>query len=343
MMELNSFNYGWPLLLLALISFFMTLFVKQYSVYQNFLDVPNQRSSHTTPTPSGGGIAIAITVIGGFFYLYVAGDIEVYYLLALVVAGGAIAVLGFLDDFGEVSIKIRLLTHIVVAVFSLIIMGGLPPIILLNTEINLGIIGHLFALFYVVWLLNLYNFMDGIDGIAAVEAISVCVAISVIYCFLGFSSEAVVPLILAAGVLGFTFLNFPIAKIFMGDSGSGFLGVTLALVSLHSLSLLPHLIWVWLILLGVFVVDATCTLIRRFLNKEKVHQAHCTHAYQQAAKKYSSHKIVVLSTFFINVVWLFPLALLVALEILDGVLGVMVSYTPLVLLALFFNAGKSTN
>jgi len=339
-MEVFFSNHGWLLLAIVFFSFLFTFTIRWYCLRRKLFDIPNARSSHTLATPRGAGVAISVVAICAYSYLFLNGHLNTSFYIILVSAGAALTILGFFDDFGNVPIRTRLVVHVLVALVALLAMGGLPLITLWGEAINLGWFGHLFALFYIIWLLNLYNFMDGIDGIAAVEAITVCLGIAIIYFALGLGSEAIVPLVIAASVLGFIFLNFPVAKIFMGDSGSGFLGVSFAVLSLHSLTLGSHLIWVWIILLGIFIVDATLTLLRRFFDRQKVYQAHCSHAYQHAARQYNSHKVVASFTGALNFFWLFPVALCVAFEKLDGLLGVFIAYTPLIFLALYFKAGK---
>lgn len=126
----------------------------------------------------------------------------------------------------------------------------------------------------------------------------------------------------------------------MGDAGSGFLGIVLGVMSLQAGWMQPELLWAWLILLGVFVVDATLTLLERLHRGEKVYQAHCTHAYQHAARHVGRHLPVTLAVGTINLCWLLPIALWVGLGRLDGLLGVLIAYTPLVVLAKRLRAGR---
>ena len=125
----------------------------------------------------------------------------------------------------------------------------------------------------------------------------------------------------------------------MGDAGSGFLGIALGALSLQAAWLAPQLLWCWLILLGVFIVDATLTLLRRLARGDKVYQAHRSHAYQYATRQFGRHLPVMLAVWVINLVWLWPLAWWVAAGGLDGVLGVLLAYLPLVALAVYFRAG----
>jgi len=320
-------------------SLLLTSVLRRYALSKSLIDVPNARSSHTVPTPRGGGVAIVLS------YLILLPALPTFSLLpwasawGLIGAGIGIAVLGFLDDHGHIAARWRLLGHFSAAVWALFWLGGIPPVTLLGVTFDMGWVGVVLAMLYMVWMLNLYNFMDGIDGLASLEAIFVCLSASLIYALMGFSALAWAPLLLSFTVAGFLYWNFPPAKIFMGDAGSGFLGVTLSIFSLQAAWVSPSLIWVWVILMGVFVVDATFTLVRRLLRGDKVYEAHRSHAYQYASRKFGRHLPVTLTIGFVNVVWLLPIALCVALLRLDGFLGVIIAYIPLIILAWTFRAG----
>jgi Fuc2NAc and GlcNAc transferase len=160
-----------------------------------------------------------------------------------------------------------------------------------------------------VWLLNLYNFMDGIDGIAGIEAITVCLGGALIFAESG-SELWLAPVLLLGSVAGFLFWNFPSARIFMGDAGSGFLGYVLGLFCLQAASISSESFWAWVILLGVFVVDSTVALFRRLLRGRRIYVAHHSHAYQHAARRYGAHAPVSLSVGAINLLWLLPISTL---------------------------------
>jgi len=147
------------------------------------------------------------------------------------------------------------------------------------------------------------------------------------------------PLVLAAATLGFLVWNWPPAKIFMGDAGSGFLGLMLAAFSLQAGWVASRLFWSWVILLGVFVVDATVTLIRRTANGEKFYEAHRSHAYQHAARRCGGHLPATLAGGLINMIFLLPVALLVANGALDGFAGVLLTYVALAGRAWWIGAG----
>jgi Fuc2NAc and GlcNAc transferase len=114
----------------------------------------------------------------------------------------------------------------------------------------------------------------------------------------------------------------------------------LAVFSIQAAWVVPNLFWSWIIMLAVFVVDASVTLIRRMLaGGGKYLHAHRSHAYQHAARKYGTHKTVSLTIGAINVVWLWPLALAVGLGYLNAAWGLLIAYLPLVGLAIGFRAG----
>jgi len=327
--------------LVLFVSLVLTFGLRKYALANSLIDIPNNRSSHVIPTPRGGGVSIVLSFM---FFLPVLGYFEVLSganVLALLGAGVSVAVIGFLDDHGHIAARWRLLGHFGAAAWVLFWLGGFPSITLLGTAVNMGWIGSVLAAFYLVWMLNLYNFMDGIDGLASLEAISVCIGAVLLYWLSGSLNLIWAPLFLAFAVAGFLYWNFPPARIFMGDAGSGFLGIVLGALSLQGAWAHSDLFWGWLILLGAFIVDATVTLVRRLFRREKVYEAHRSHAYQFAARQYGAHLPITLIVGLINLLWLLPVAILVVVGGLDGVVGLLLAYAPLIVLALKFKAGAA--
>ncbi len=317
-----------------------TAILRRYALSNSLIDIPNARSSHVLPTPRGGGVAIVVSFILSAVLLALNGLIEWSLMWAIVVPGGGIAVIGFLDDHGHIPARWRLLGHFTAAIVGMVLLGGLAPVSVLGISLDLGWAGYLFGCFYLVWLLNLYNFMDGIDGLASLEAIFVCLGGALLYVLCGQISFVWGPIALALAVAGFLYWNFPPARIFMGDAGSGFLGIVLGFLSLQAAWVNPALLWGWLILLGVFIVDATCTLMVRLVRGDKVYEAHRSHAYQYATRQFGGHLPITLAVAAINVIWLLPIAILVTMGLVDGAIGVLVAYVPLIVLALRFKAGQ---
>ncbi len=321
------------------LSLMLTGGLRRYAIARRLIDIPNSRSSHTVPTPRGGGIAIVSSFLLALPVVAATGLVPWTVASALLGAGAGIALLGFFDDHGHIAARWRLLGHFSAAVWVLFWLGGLPPIVLFGVSLKFGWIGHVFAAVYLVWLLNLYNFMDGIDGIASVEAVCVCLGGALLYVLAGHSALALLPVVLACAVSGFLYWNLPPARIFMGDAGSGFLGIALGALSLQAAWVAPELFWGWLILLGVFIVDATFTLMRRLFRGDRVYEAHRSHAYQFASRRCGRHSPVTLAVAAIDVFWLLPIALGVGVGGLDGFVGLAVAYAPLVALAVRFRAG----
>lgn len=125
----------------------------------------------------------------------------------------------------------------------------------------------------------------------------------------------------------------------MGDGGSGFLGLMLASLMLLDAVSAPQFLWAWLVMLGVFVVDATWTLLNRFRLKCRLSEAHRTHGYQYLVRRWKSHRHVTLAVLLINSLWLAPIAVMIVLGQLDGVIGLVIAYLPLAFLAYHLNAG----
>ena len=323
-----------------LTSVLITELLRVYAHKKQLYDVPNSRSSHTEDTPRGGGAAIVLAFLGSLSLFYYFDGILLHDYVALLGAGGLVSAVGFWDDHTHVHARIRLFFHILAGVWALSWIGINTNLDFGYGEMNLGWFGFVVGLLFLVWLINLYNFMDGIDGIASVETIFVSTSAAVFLYINGDTDTAFSLCLLAAACLGFLVWNWPPAKIFMGDVASGFLGITLGVFALFTSNEGHISIWTWLILLGVFVVDATYTLLKRMHLSERWYEAHRCHAYQFAAEKSGSHRFVTLMVLTINVLWLFPLALLSVWYSNLGFLLLVIAYAPLLALAIVVGAGK---
>jgi Fuc2NAc and GlcNAc transferase len=321
----------------------LTAVVRKYAVSRQILDHPNERSSHVQPTPRGGGVAIVASFIALTAALYGYGVVPPALFGALLGSAGLVAVLGWIDDHAPLPARWRFLGHAAASVFALWLFNGIPPVPLFGVAVDLGLVGLVIAALYLVWMVNLCNFMDGIDGIASIEAITVSLGGALSWWLATGTAQWIMPLLFAACVGGFLFWNYPPAKIFMGDAGSGFIGMVLGLFSLWAGLQNPEVFWCWFILLGCFMVDATTTLVRRVRRGERFHEAHRSHAYQYASRKHGSHQRVSLFVGLTNLLWLMPLAAAVALGRLDGTTGVLIAYAPLVWLAFRYKAGDSAS
>lgn len=295
------------ILFIFLLSFTLTWLVRIYSLRKAILDIPNERSSHCLPTPRGGGIAIAAT-----FFLAISGlawfNIISHDLFKALLGGGIlIAATGYWDDLKSISVILRAFLHFLAAAWALYCLGGFPLLELGSWSLHLGWFGSLLAVFGIVWLTNLYNFMDGIDGIAGSEALFVCLISGLTLTFLGGHSLALIYFFLFASVLGFLLWNWPPAKIFMGDVGSGLLGFIFAVLAIAAANQQHLSIIFWLTLLTVFVFDATYTLIRRMARGDCWYKSHCEHMYQRLVQHGASHKKVTILVSLVNLFIILPL------------------------------------
>ncbi len=279
-------------LFLFLFSLTLTWIIKKIFVKKQLLAPISERSSHTTPIPHGGGIAIALTWFIGLIYLFWTNQIETSLFYALII-GFVISIVSYADDLFELSAKLRLLVQSGVAIGGIIALGGLHSLDLGMWSIENPIITNLFAFLLIVWYINLYNFLDGIDGYAGSEALFLALS-----GFLLFGGEHF--LLLFVAVLGFLFWNWHKAKIFMGDVGSTLLGYSVAIFTLHYANTEATNLWVWIILFALFWFDATLTLYRRYKNRENLSLAHKKHAYQRITQSGWSHSKVVLFSLLIN-------------------------------------------
>ena len=315
----------------------LTGYVRRLAILHDVLDVPTARSSHTVATPRGGGVAVVVVVIAAALVQRAAGVIDTPLLLALL-GGVAVAAVGFVDDRHAVSPGVRLLLHFAAGVWAVSCLGGLPPLQIGAHTVQLGWIGFCIAVLGVVWTLNLFNFMDGIDGIAASEAVFVALAGATLSAGTQ-GAVAASAVVFAAAAGGFLLWNWPPARIFMGDVGSGFMGYVISVLALAATKLSPTGAWVWLILGGAFFADATATLARRVLRGRRAHEPHRSHAYQQLARRWGSHRSVTLLLLAVNLLWLAPLAMLAVRRPEWAGILVLVALLPLAALALLCGAG----
>lgn len=281
-------------LILLLLSFTLTYYIKKYYIKNAILDEVNERSSHSVPTPHGGGIAIAITWFTGLIYLYFTKQIDTNLFYALML-GLPIAVVSFFDDIHELSVKIRILVQSFVAILGIVSLGGLGTLDFGWFSIENKIITNLVAFVAIVWFINLYNFIDGINGYAGCEAVFLSIA-----GFLLFGGSHFI--VLSVAVLGFLYWNYNKAKIFMGDVGSTLLGYNVAIFTIYYTNQEPTNLWIWIVLFGLFWFDATLTLVRRKLNGEKLSKAHKKHAFQRLTRSGWSHLKVTNYAIGINII-----------------------------------------
>lgn len=298
------------------ISWALTWAVYRAAQKRGWLAIPNERSSHHIPTPRGGGIAIAAAFGIALILLWRWEAIPQTLFLAFGGGGLLVAVISWLDDRRNVHVGIRLVIQFIAVAWSLFFIGDMPTINLGYRQWHLDFLTHLVPL-GMVWMINMYNFMDGIDGLAGAQAVIAGLTGGILLAITGAWDIALISWMLAAAAAGFLVWNWHPAKIFMSDVGSILIGFAFAVLSVVSerSGAIPLLIW--LILLMVFVVDASFTTIRRFVKGEKWFSGHHNFAFQQLLKQGYSHGHVTLGIIGIQIVlaglgilsWWKPIAL----------------------------------
>lgn len=313
--------------------------MRRVALSRGIVDVPNARSSHVRPVPRGGGLVIALAATAALSALALSGSLPWPLAFALLVPGAAVACVGYLDDLGGVPALRRLCVQVIAAAAALAVLGGwdagLPRGSVSWWTLQAALVVG------VAWATNLFNFMDGIDGIAGAEAV-----------FLGFggafllasaqqpAGEVLGCLAIGAAALGFLVWNWPPARIFMGDVGSGYLGFVFAILALATSRDQPALLAGWLILAGTFVADSGATLARRLARRERFYEAHRIHAYQWLARRIGRHAPVTLIYGAVNLLWLLPLAWLSVRFPARAAWIAALALVPLVIAALAAGAGK---
>ena len=271
---------------LAVLSGFVVWIMTRVGV----IDIPGQRSSHTRPTPKGGGVGVVVAFLVGIGVLYAFASfarIADPYFRAVILAAAGIALVAYLDDMLAWPAWVKLVAQIAAAAVA--VGAGLwvqeirVPYI---GAVPLGWFGPALTLAWIVVATNAMNFIDGLNGLAAGVSMLACLILAAIAAWVGAWFVYFAALILAAGLLGFLPFNFPAARIFMGDVGSQFCGFLLAVLAVAagrfdavelSVTLVPMLLF------GV-LFDVAFTLARRGLAGDKLMQAHRSHLYQMAQR-----------------------------------------------------------
>lgn len=284
-----------PLLVMIFaLSIFITQRYIRFAQQKGLIDQPNHRSSHTLPTPRGGGIVFVSLWLFALAALAIGQKISLGLAFYYALPTGILALVGFIDDTYSLSGKHRFLIQAGCAVLALSLLGSLPVLDFSFFTIPYPYFNEIFAFFLILWSINLFNFMDGMDGFATSEALFIFIPGSLFLLEIGAMEEAAILAMLVMGLLGFFYWNRPRAKVFMGDIGSTSLGLVIPLTALYAQIHYNTPVILWIMLYGVFLFDATVTLLRRILHGEKWYEAHRKHAYQRLHQAGWSHGQVLM-------------------------------------------------
>ncbi len=258
-----------------------TWLARRYAMHRNLIDHPGERRSHAAATPRGGGIAIVVAMLVGVLALAMRDPWRATQLLGFALALLLVAGVGWWDDHRPLSVGARLGVHG--------LAGSILSVVVFSAYGDLWLAIAAFAAAMV--LTNVWNFMDGINGLAASQAALVAAALATV---LSGNAWAWVGWALVAACLGFLPFNFPRARIFLGDVGSGALGFALAALAVMAAGAQRPEWPLVLLPLAAFVIDAGLTLARRIWRREPWWTAHTQHAYQRWARS-TGHAQVTLA------------------------------------------------
>jgi Fuc2NAc and GlcNAc transferase len=328
----------------ALVAWGVAAWVHHRAEALRLVQAPNHRSSHVQPTPNGGGLGIVVAgSLAGVCLVLFSGWTLGWFVLGL---SALLAAVGLLDDIQHLPARVRFGVQVAVCAGLLFWLGDFPKFTFsTGLEFELGgwaLSGLL--LLAGVWWINLFNFMDGIDGIAGAQAVFMLLGGAVLSAWVDaevMSSPVwMLMLCVVAVTVGFLLLNWPPAKIFMGDVGSTWLAFMVFALALLSVQAGWLSYATWLVLAAVFVTDATVTLFTRLLRGERWYEAHRNHAYQKLARRWGGHRPVTLRAVAVNMLWLAPLAGACTAWPQWAFVWVLLAYAPLVVGAMVLGAGR---
>ena len=294
-------------ILLTILSYLLVYLTRRYAEQRQILDHPNERSSHVTPTPRGGGLAIVLLVIGTAIWAIRAwvelsrNQTELSHALVYLGCGLVIAWLGWRDDLHSLSARVRFAVQGLVAAVSIYGLGYFKAVTIpLFGELQLGLVGVIITFLWIIGLTNAYNFMDGIDGIAGGVALAAALGWMMLSSNMHNDFVFWIALAIAASSLGFLGHNWSPAKIFMGDVASTFLGYTFAVLPLLSATEGGDALMLGTLLMWTFIMDAGVTFIQRLLRYEKLLYGHRSHVYQRLVIGGYKHSTISLLYIFLT-------------------------------------------
>jgi len=278
------------------------------AIKYNIIANPNFRTSHEVPLPKGGGIVFSVVFVFGVFSLYWKAYLTLNLLLILGIGPLAALLFGFIDDLIHITAKKKIVFQLFLSFWALFWLNGGP---LFSYNLFPYWLSFSLASLILVCAINAFNFMDGIDGMASSGSFMSALILSITLLFTNGSSELLILfMLLSSSLLAFIIFNWPPASIFMGDTGSVFLGYLFGVLMLISVMRGEISLWTWIVVFGYFISDTTFTFLARLMIVKKWYGAHRSHAYQNLARITNSHLKVTLGVLIFHLLWLLPLAFL---------------------------------
>ena len=289
----NGYNVFIIILTTFLTSLILTYLMIKISKNMNIMDIPNERSVHKKPTPLLGGIAIFLSFLFGFILFGNQNPL----MISILIASFLILLLGIFDDIKPIKARYKFIIHILVALI-VVFYGGLKltHVDIFGLSLNFKWMSPYITILIIVGIINAVNLIDGLDGLCAGISSIYFLTIGVIALILNkFNGlDIILSFIMLGATLGFLVFNYPPAKIFMGDTGSTFLGLMISVIMLlgfKTVTLTSLLIP--LVLLILPITDTLFAIIRRALNKKPIGQADKEHIHHQLLKHLSTRKTIL--------------------------------------------------
>lgn len=310
----------------------ITPFIKRVAKHIGAMDIPNERKVHKVPIPRLGGLGIYM----GFILGYILFGTMSLKMNAILIGSFIIIVTGIVDDINPIPAKIKFLFQItaasVVAFYGNILLSDLSAF---GFYIEFGIFSYPITILFIVSIINCINLIDGLDGLAAglSSIYFITIGIVIVGWMHTFGLDAVITFVMLGSTLGFLCHNFNPAKIFMGDSGSMFLGYMIAVIALLGFkNVTLTTLLVPICLLAIPIMDTLFAIIRRVINKKPIGEPDKKHLHHQLLNLNISHRNTVLIIYFVDI--LFAGAMLVYM-LYDRMVGVIL-YSILFIIVLIF-------
>lgn len=300
-LKVNDFNIYIIIFVTFITCVLLIPIIKKLCVHINAMDIPDTRKVHSKPMPRLGGVAIFISFLVGYIFF---GQINTQ-MISILIGGFIIILLGIFDDIKPIPARYKFAVQIFAA--CIVVFYGniyLPKISAFGLNINFGLWGYPLAVLFIVAIINAINLIDGIDGLAAGTSTIYFLTISIIAFVLNRLNglDVILCLIMLGATLGFLLYNFPPASIFMGDTGSTFLGFMISIVALlgYKAATVTSLI-IPILVLFLPIIDTLLAIFRRILKGENIGKPDKEHLHHQILKLNKSPKKTVLIMYAINI------------------------------------------
>ncbi|MDD2435500.1 MAG: MraY family glycosyltransferase [Bacilli bacterium] len=308
-------------------------FIRKIAIHISAVDLPNERKIHKVPMPRLGGLGIFF----GFLFGYMIYGTPSAIMNSILIGSFIIVLTGVVDDIKPLKASTKFFGQLISALI-IVFYGNilLKDVSAFGIYLEFGFLSYPLTIFFILGCINCMNLIDGLDGLAAGISAIYFLTIGVIAMFNGNAGlDLVLTFVMLGSTLGFLLHNFPPASIFMGDSGSMFLGFIIAVIALLGFkNITMTSLIIPLLILAIPILDTMFAIIRRLLKGESISSPDKFHIHHQLLKRNFTQKQTVLIIYFINL--LFATASIVFF-LKDRVLGYII-YSILIIIVIFFVA-----